>query len=624
MYRARPGACNVARAVEDPEAVARSMPPGRCPRTLLRFRRGASRPRNQPVLAILGRLLANLLRLLTAPLFLLTRLGLRPRARWVHLRLRSKIVEIERPVPFFVDWFPPLAQRRPTSLALIRELVDLVEADPRVEGVVFDVPPLSAGWATCQSLRELLLRLRAADKKVVVYLSQGGGNRELYIASAADRIVASPVSQLSPLGLAASVTYVKGLLDKAGLEVEVHRRAEYKTAAEPAVRESMSEEQREQTEALLRVIDGQLRAALAERPGLDAEAVEGLFEDAILGAEAARERGLIDATGYEDELPTWLSDDRSVTPVVRAPRYYRWRKMSLFGPITPPRVIAVVPVHGAIRGGPPGTPGGRQLESTVASLRAARRNPFVAGVVLHVSSPGGSALASDLIHREVERLKELKPVVASFGDVAASGGYYVAACADAVVAQPLTITGSIGVVSARLVPEALMDRLGVKVDTVRTAPHADMLQRPGRLAEREEAILEREIDVFYRTFVRLVAAGRGRPEDEIEPLARGRVWAGADAADRGLVDRLGGLDVACDEVRSRLRGKLSERAIAALRPQVMQVRLLSIPPAEPRPVTEEAALALLGEVHPAGAELWRLARGGERVLCYAGDLPEIT
>ncbi|MGE3633602.1 MAG: signal peptide peptidase SppA, partial [Sandaracinaceae bacterium] len=397
----------------------------------------------------------------------------------------------------------------------------------------------------------------------------------------------------------------------------------YKTAAEPTTRDSMSDEQREQTHALLTTIDRALRDALAERPGVDAARVDAFFERAIVGAETAVECGLIDGTAYEDELPTWLSDDRSVTPIVRAPRYYTWRKMKLFGRVGPERFIAVVPVHGAIQGGQVGTRGGRQLATTIASLRAARANPFVAGVVLHVDSPGGSALASDLIHREVERLKELKPVVASFGDVAASGGYYVAACADAVVAQPMSITGSIGVVSARLVSQALMDKLGVKVDTLRLAPHADMLSRPGKLADVEQAILEREIDGFYKSFVGIVARGRGKGSDEVEPLARGRVWSGSDARDRGLVDRLGGFDAACEEVKARLKGKMAESKRAALRAKVLNVRMITLPPAEPRKA-EQAARMLLGELHPQAAEIWNLTRGGERVLCYASDLPSIT
>ena len=572
--------------------------------------------------AFVARLLSNLMRLLTAPLWYLGRAASRPRSRWVHVRLRPRLVEIERPVPFFVDWIPGLAEARPTSLTLLRELADFVVEDDRIEGVVFDVPPLVAGWATCQSLRDILLRLRESGRQVVVYLPQGGGNRELYVASAADRVLASPHAQLSPLGLAASVTYFKGLLDHAGVEVEVHRRAEYKTAAEPAMRDSMSEPQREQTEALLDTIDGALRDALAARPGADRAKVDAFFDKALISAEHAREEGLIDGVCYEDELPLCLTRTGELIPVVRAPRYYAWRKERLLKRLSPDRYIAIIPVHGAITQGAPATRAGIKYASTITTLRAARKNPMIAGVVLHVDSPGGSALASDLIHREVERLREKKPVVACFGDVAASGGYYVAAGADAVVAQPLTITGSIGVVAARLVTEPLMERFGVKVDTIRKAPHADMLRRPGKLGAVEDAILDREVDAFYRAFVGVVARGRGRKTDEIEPLARGRVWSGKDAAARGLVDRLGGLDVALEEVRERLRGKLSDRARKDLSPRLVRARRLELPPAEPRKL-EDAAAHLLGAVDPRLGELWGLAQGHERVLCYAADLPSI-
>lgn len=574
------------------------------------------------MISILARVFFNLMRLLTAPLYYLGRAATRPRSRWIHVRLRPRIVEIERPIPFFLEWVPGISEARPTSLTLLRELTDLLVEDERVEGVVFDIPPLVAGWATCQSLRDLLVRIRESGREVVAYLPQGGGNRELYVASAAGRILASPHAQLSPLGLAASVTYFKGLLDTAGVEVEVHRRAEYKTAVEPATRDSMSEPQREQTEALLETVDGALREALASRPSCDRAKVDTFFEAALMSAERAVEQGLIDAVCYEDELPLSLKRERTLTPIVRAPRYYGWRKERLFKKLAPERFIAVVPVHGPISGGGPATRGGIKLATTITTLRAARRNPMVAGVVLHVDSPGGSALASDLIHREVERLKERKPVVACFGDVAASGGYYVAAGADAVVAQPLTITGSIGVVSARLVTEPLLARFGVKVDTVRKAPHADMFRRPGKLAAVEDAIVEREIESFYKAFVGIVARGRGRKVDDIEPLARGRVWSGKDAAERGLVDRLGGLDAALDEVRQRLAGKMSDRARRDLAPRFVRVRRLELPPAEPRAM-DEAAARLLGEVDPRLADLWRLARGDERVLCYAADLPRI-
>jgi protease-4 len=565
-------------------------------------------------------LVINLFRLLWAPFFLFGKTAGRPRSKWVHIRLRPRLVEIERPLPALLQYIPGFADALPTSLTLIRRLVGYLLEDSHIEGVVFDVPPLRAGWATTQSLRAQIERLRKGGKKTVVYLSQGGGNKELWVATAAERILATPSAQLATLGIGASVTYYKGLLDKAGLEVEVKRRAEYKTAVEPAVREEMSEEQREQLDALLGHVDDALREGLASRPQLDEEKVDALFERALIGAPEALERGVLDAVCYEDELPTALTDDDGTTALVRAPRYFAWRSAELLKPMLPGKFIAVVPITGAIPSSQPGTRGGLQIATTLTTLRLARKNPQVAGVVLQVDSPGGSAFASDLIHREVVRLKEKKPVVASMGDVAASGGYYVSAPADYVVAQPLTITGSIGVVSARLVTEPLLEKWGIHTSTVRRAPHADLFTRPGRLDESEDAILDREIGNFYDTFVGIVAEGRGRPADEVEPLARGRVWSGQDAMDKGLVDELGGLDVAIEQVRKRAGGdmNLEARWYRARRP-------LDLPPAEP--ATEKAARAILGSLDPRLAEMFSLAvgarRSGERVLCYAPDLPEI-
>jgi protease-4 len=574
------------------------------------------------VLSTLARLSLNALSLLASPLWLLARVALRPRARWVHVRVQSRLVELERALPWFVSLVPALARSRPTSLAVLRELADFVVADPRIEGVLFELPPLSAGWASCQALREILLQLRGSGRKVVAYLPHGGGNRELYVASAADRVLASPHAQLAPLGLAASVTYFKGLLDAAGLAVEVHRRAEYKTAAEPATRDSMSDAQREQTEALLATYDRALREALAARPGVGPSGVDALFDEALIAADRAARDGILDGVCYEDELKARLTPEGKPVALVRAPRYFAWRRARLLRPLRREPFVAVIPVHGAIGMGEPTSRSGRKFAATVASIRAARSDPRVLGVVLHVDSPGGSALASDLIHREVERLRERKPVVACFGDVAASGGYYVSAGADAIVAQPLTVTGSIGVVSARLVTEPLLERLGVRVETVRKAPHADMFRRAGKLDPAEDAIVDREIDAFYRAFVGVVARGRRRSEEQLEPLARGRVWSGSDASDRGLVDRLGGLDAALAIVRERLAGTRSPRALARLRPRLLSVRSLAVPPAEPKGVDEVARLVLT-RVDPALAELWELASGSERVLCYAHDLPRV-
>jgi protease-4 len=236
--------------------------------------------------------------------------------------------------------------------------------------------------------------------------------------------------------------------------------------------------------------------------------------------------------------------------------------------------------------------------------------------VLYVDSPGGSALASDLIHRELLRLREKKPVVTCMGDVAASGGYYVAAATERIVAQPLTITGSIGVIAGRLLARDLLAKVGVRTEVIRTAPHADMFSIARDADAEEQRILDAQVATHYDAFVRLVAEGRNRPLEEIEPLARGRVWSGAAARERGLVDRLGGLDAAIDEVRTRV--KASERVRRRLEPKLIHESRGPLPPIPP-----SATLAAATELVPDLLELARLLRSGSGVMFYATGIPRI-
>ena len=231
---------------------------------------------------------------------------------------------------------------------------------------------------------------------------------------------------------------------------------------------------------------------------------------------------------------------------MRAPR---------FRPLRRPPAIGVVRVHGPIASQSPLLQAGATDERVIAAVRRARADRRVAAVVLHVSSPGGSALASDRMHHELERLAAEKPLVAYFADVAASGGYYVAAPAHAIVAQPTTITGSIGVVSARVVVEPLLAKLGIATEVLKRGAHADTLQPTRRLSDEERARYERELEGIYRAFVGIVARGRKRSFEDIERVAQGRVWSGLDAAREGLVDVLGGFDVACARARELARAE---------------------------------------------------------------------
>lgn len=574
------------------------------------------------------RFLGNLLRICLWPLWLLARRSTRPRSRWVEVKLHPHPVEIDSTLSLLQRLLQqkPGGGHRLRSIAELRRLFRTVESDATIDGVLVHVPHLHCGFATCQSLRSALLGLRARGKRVVAYLPLGGGNRELLVCLAADRVFASPQASISLLGAASQAVYLKPLLDRAGIEPDVMARGEYKTAGETLLRDSMSEPQREQVGALLDVVQRELEQAVAQRPGLDADAARALFKRGIWGAQAARRAGVIDGCCYEDELPLQLgiADGGDAARPMRHARYLAHRRAVLWRPLRPPPQIAVVHVHGAITHMVPRVPTSRVagLAAVTAALRRARRNPRVRAVLLHVDSPGGSALASDLIHREIVRLREKKPIVAYLGDVAASGGYYVAAPCRRIFAQPTTITGSIGVVSVRLIASALAERVGLRPQTVRSAPHADIMSPFRALEADERAMLAAETESIYQSFVGVVAVGRGRATEEIERVARGRVWAGADALRHGLVDEIGGVEQALSclrELAPELRG-LSEDAVdlAVVGPGR---GFEPPPPAEPARASRWDRLlraALPSEL----GEVLSLAGEGERVLYYSA-IPEL-
>ena len=562
------------------------------------------------MLRALYRTIRNLLCFPLLPLWAIARWLGRPKAPWVVVRLKPRLVEARQPLPWLRRFIQADSLRRTSSLAAVRRLADCVIRDSKVEGVAFVLPPLQAGWSVCAGLREQILRLRDAGKKTTVLLPRGAGHRELYVASAADRLYVSPQSTITLLGLSAQSHYVKPMLDKLGVEVEPFARKEYKTAAERVSREAMSEPQREQVQTILDGHTAALLDALSQRLGTSPTEVQALFETGVFRGQDAVDAKLVDGLAYEDELPDRLDVDRKKGTIEGAP-YLRFKEAKLFLPLRRPRYIAVVPIKGAISES--GALQGRRA-SIVAALRQARKDRRALGVLLWVDSPGGSAEASDLIHREVVRVKEKKPVVAYFGEVAASGGYYVAAHANAIVAQPLGLTGSIGVVSARLLASQLLDRLGVRTEVLRTGPHADFYSPHRPLSDDERAIMNRELDAFYDSFVALVADGRGRAVEEIEPLARGRVWLGVDAHRLGLVDELGGMDAAVDRLRDSIEAP--ERVRARLRPMVVSTYRLEVPP-------PAAQLRLHNPVLESFRDLALLMSEGPTVLYHAIGLPRI-
>ena len=521
-----------------------------------------------------------ILRLLFLPLVIVVRLLSAPFRAW-RRRVAAPpgaLVEIvvagavaEGPARPSSRWSLARWLRRPRRASLrlptVRRTVDEVLSDPRAAGVLLTIRNVGGGWAGLEALRAEVGRVRSAGKRLVAWLPEGGGDREIFVATAAQLVVAPPTVDLALTGTKSERHFIKRGLDRLGVDVEVHARKEYKSAGDGMIREQRSEADRAQTEAIIGAIDHALVAAIGEGRGVDPLAARALVDAGPTRASVAKERGLVDLLGHDDELPTLLGArlipaDRYLARrgAGRAPRPWFGRR----------KVIAIVEVHGAIAS--THSPLARALgpvaaaEQVVADLRAAERDPRVAGVVLDVDSRGGTVTASDAIYAAARRLAQKKPVVARMGDYAASGGYYVAAAARSIVARPLTLTGSIGVVAVRPIVARLAETLGITRDVVARGRYADAgaLTRPP--TDDERALFDREIDGHYAAFVSIVAEARARSVEEIEPLARGRVWTGADAHARGLVDHLGGLDRAVSLVREALPGIAVEpepRVIAA-------------------------------------------------------------
>ncbi len=466
---------------------------------------------------------------------------------------------------------------------------------------------------TALALRDLLVSLRGSGLQVVVHLPAGADTKTYFVASAANRVYAFPGASIALLGFASRGVYVRQALDKAGVTPEVLARGKYKSAGESLMRDAMSDAQREQVGALLDRMHAALTDSLRTARGLSDTEATTAIDQGIHRVPDAVAAKLVDAALFDDQVAAKLAPDGARPPrTVPAAAYLRARLSTKLGKHRGRPCIGVVRVHGPIlQGGSVFSRGALERE-VIAAVRAARQDRRVRGVILHIDSPGGSALASARMHRELELLASEKPLVAAMANVAASGGYYVAAPAHAIVAQPLTITGSIGVVAARLAFAPILERLGVHVDTLKRGARADLFDVVRPWGDEERAAVERDLEGTYREFVAVVARGRSKTVDEVEALAQGRVWSGEDARQRGLVDLLGGFDVALAEVRRRV-GATGER----LAPRMVRGRKDDGATGSARPARAVVVLAeeLLGD----WASLVPLTAGGERVLAWAPE-----
>jgi protease-4 len=434
----------------------------------------------------------------------------------------------------------------------LRTALEAAVRDPRLRAILVELGPLRIGLATAQELHDLLAAVRRAGKRVSVGLAgDHAALREYLVACGGSEIVMNPDSALAMLGVAAGNLFLKRALDKLEVETQTLQWKEYKGAGEIFRRETMSPALRESLEAIVRECEAMLVETIAADRRLDARRAQELAGSGFLSARAAQQAGLVDRVGYLDEVRKELEPERGDKAMVALARYLRraaWR----FRGRRPHRIALVHGLGPVIAGEAPS--GGEFMsgEATAAAIRTAAQDETIRAIVFRVNSPGGSAVGSDLIWRAVRDARERgKPVVVSMGDVAGSGGYYVAMGADAIVAEPGTITGSIGVVYTKFNLGRLMAVLGINLDFAKTRTVSDALSPSRALSEAELAQLDGVIGELYGNFTAKVAEGRRMAPERAEQLARGRLWSGRAARERGLVDELGGLGRAVEVARIR-------------------------------------------------------------------------
>jgi protease-4 len=462
----------------------------------------------------------------------------------------------------------PIARLRARSRRLLRPtLRALHEAadDRHVVGLIAKVGGMWP-WGTMQELRRGVQTFAASGKPTLAWVETFGelGSRGMsayVLATAFGELWLQPGGEIGLLGVGIETTFVRGALDRLGIEPQFEQRYEYKNAADVLMRKEFTAAHREALERLAESVFSDAVETIADARGLTHDQVRELVNTGPRTASEAQAAGLVDRLGYRDQAYDAMRARTGGKPELLFAD--RWRPHRKLAP--PPHRrghVALVDVRGAIatgrtRRGPMGRQAGSDTLS--AQLRAARDNDRARAVVMRVESPGGSAVASEVIWREVWRLREAdKPVIVSMGDVAASGGYYIACPAEVIVALPATLTGSIGVLGGKLVVDSLLERLGVGTGTVQQGAHALMYSARRSFSEDERARFAATVDAIYHDFVGKVAEGRQRPVADIEAVARGRVWTGRDALEAGLVDELGGLR---DAVRiARERASLPEDA----------------------------------------------------------------
>lgn len=421
------------------------------------------------------------------------------------------------------------------------------KADPKIKGIYLEISNPSAGFASLEEIRNAIIDFKSSKKFVYAY-AEVYSQKAYYVATAADKVYLNPQGGMEVKGLSSQLMFYKNMLEKLNVEVQIFRHGKFKSAIEPFMLDKMSDANRAQVETYLGSIWNQMVKGISQQRGISESDINAMADNmSVRSPEDAISLKLIDQLQYEDEVLSGIRKTIGITEKDKINFVSLDNYVSAGNKVnTSTNKIAVIYASGEIESGD-GDDNSIGSDRIAKAIREARLDDDVKAIVLRVNSPGGSALASDVIWRETVLAKKAKPFIVSMGDVAASGGYYISCAADRIFAQPNTITGSIGVFG--LIPnaqKALSEKLGITIDTVNTNKHSDVGTILRGVTKEEHAYIQQGVEKIYDVFITKVGEGRNMPKNNVDSIGQGRVWSGADALKINLVDELGGLNSAVE------------------------------------------------------------------------------
>jgi protease IV len=482
----------------------------------------------------------------------------------LHLTFASPVVDRASDDPFENINFMNLKSESKIGLCQLFDNLKKAKEDKNIKGIYLDLSSVEAGTASLQEIRDALLDFKTSKKFIVSYgdsYTQGA----YYLASVADSIFLNPVGAMEFKGLSANVVFLKNMMEKIGVEPQVFRHGKFKSAVEPFLLDKMSEANREQTKTYIGAIWNQIVKDISKARNIDVATLNKIADTVVMfDAERAMRHKLIDGLRYRDEVTSMLKKRAGIgqKDELSLVALNKYEKVPVTSQKVPKEKIAIVYASGDVVMG--NDDKNLSADGVSKALRKARLDEKVKAIVFRINSPGGDALAADIILREVKLAVKVKPVIVSMGDVAASGGYYVACAADTIVADANTITGSIGVFGLMMNASKLFnDKLGITFDGYKTNDNSDIGATNRKVTPVEEFIIQRNVESWYNTFITHVSDGRNMAKQQVDAIGQGRVWAGSSALDIKLVDVLGGMQTAIK--------------IAAEKAKLKEYRIINLP-----------------------------------------------